>query len=94
MFKYVQTFFKSSEKEKSRDPAPGSLHVKQVSIEIVEQSNSDKHPDKQENSSKKWSKWNVKLLPNCFLCIDEKLKYFLVDCVKFKKLSIANKRKS
>ena len=36
--KYAQTFFKSNDKEKSRDPAPGSIRVRQVGVEIVEQS--------------------------------------------------------
>ena len=42
---YVKTFFKSNEKEKLRDPAPGSLRVRQVGVEIVEQSNSDERPE-------------------------------------------------
>ena len=28
-----------------------------------------------------------------FLCVDEKLKHFLGDCAKFKKLSVVDKRK-
>ena len=90
---YAQTFFKSNDKEKSRDPAPGSLRVRQVGVEMVEQSSDDDRPDKQGNSSKEWSKVSVKSPPNCFLSVNEKLKHFLGDCAKFKKLSIADKRK-
>ena len=93
MSEYAQTFFKSNDKEKSRDPAPGSLCVRQVGVEMVEQSSDGEGLDKQGNSSKKWSKVSAKSPPNCFLCANEKLKHFLGDCAKFKKLSIANKRK-
>ena len=60
---------------------------------MVEQSSNGERPDKQGNSSNKWSKVSVKSPPNCFLCVNEKLKHFLGDCAKFKKLSIADKKK-
>ena len=47
---YVQTFFKLNEKEKSKNPAPGPLRVRQVSIEIMEQSSNDKCSHKQGHS--------------------------------------------
>ena len=60
---------------------------------MVEQSSDGDRPDKQGNSSKKWRKVSVKSLPNCFLSVNEKLKHFLGDCAKFKRLSIADKKK-
>ena len=64
---YAQTFFKSNEKEKSRDPAPARLRVRQVGVEIMEQSSNDESPDNQGHCSKMWCKRNVNSLPNCFL---------------------------
>ena len=90
---YAQTFFKSNDKEKSRDPVPGSLRVRHLGVETVERSGDGERPDKQGNSSKRWSKVSVKSPPNCFLCANEKLKHFLGDYAKFKKLSIADKKK-
>ena len=65
-FEYVQTFFKSNEKEKLRDPAPGSLHVRQVGVEIMEQSSNSKYPDKQGNTVVQKSGAN-RMLSRCLI---------------------------
>ena len=59
----------------------------------MKQSSNNEHLHKQGHSSKKWSKQNIKLPPNYFLFVAKKLKHFIGDCAKFKKLSVVKKRK-
>ena len=104
---YAQAFFKSDEKDGSRDTTGGTKNVKvrqvvyggESSTQTVTQPRSrfsDK--DKRESDSSYVSRGEYKSLnkppPICFFCAGANLRHFLAECEKFKALSPRSKRQA
>ena len=98
---YAQAFFKHEEKEGSREPSTGTrdLRVRQVAVETSSRANNRPyyHTESKSrafeiNEKSRVRNDQVKSPPLCFVCSRPDSKHFLMNCDKFKALSLKEKR--
>ena len=98
---YAQAFFKHEEKEGSREPSTGArdFRVRQVAVETSSRANYRPHYHTESKSrafeiNEKSRARNDQVIspPLCFVCSRPDSKHFLMNCDKFKALSLKEKR--
>ena len=98
---YAQAFFKHEEKEGSREPLTGTrdFRVRQVAVETGCRANNRPHYHTESKSrafeiNEKSRARNDQAIspPLCFVCSRPDSKHFLMNCDKFKALSLKEKR--
>ena len=96
---YAQTFFKSEDKEKTRETNGGrnSVRVRQVAFESNETEalcTIKNGPVSRDGTLRNQRSYNAKPPPFCFVCNDSVSKHFLGDCDKFKSMTDERKRRA
>ena len=98
---YAQAFFKHEEKEGSREPSTGTrdFRVRQVAVKTSSRANNRPHYHTESKSrafeiNEKSRARNDQVIspPLCFVCSRPDSKHFLMNCDKFKALSLKEKR--
>ena len=96
---YAQTFFKTEDKEKTRETSGGRnlVCVRQVAFESKETEalrTIKDGPVSRDETLRNQRSYNVKSPPFCFVCNDSLSKHFLGDCDKFKSMTDERKKRA
>ena len=97
---YAQTFFKSDEKEKTRELNNGrynQVRVRQVTVKTNNETQELPHKKEPASTTKSLSSFgrptNNKPPPACFVCNEPGVKHYIANCDRFKELSIERQRR-